>query len=166
MEELIFLFIPKNLFFQGAKPSKVALPCSKQLLKKVKCKGRNQELLKRAVCVLRGELYPLFIQGSKVVRRRYLAGTPVSTASAFHPDTAIRSCGWEAPGGVRLHPGCGRTLTDFVHHCLCMMDRWVDLGCSLGVFSPKWFAWMGLLLYFICTIQRYALSEAPFWYIF
>ena len=29
MEELISLFIPKGLFFEGAKLSKVALPCSK-----------------------------------------------------------------------------------------------------------------------------------------
>jgi hypothetical protein len=29
LEELIILFIPKNVFLQGAKLSKVALPCSK-----------------------------------------------------------------------------------------------------------------------------------------
>ena len=35
LEELIILFIPKGLFFQGAKLSKVALPFSKAI-KRVK----------------------------------------------------------------------------------------------------------------------------------
>ena len=49
LEELIFLFIPKNLFFQGAKPSKVALPCSKIILK-VKTREESEVLLKLSVC--------------------------------------------------------------------------------------------------------------------
>ena len=53
MEELIFLFIPKNLFFYGAKPSKVALACSKTLLK-VKTREDCEVLLKLSVFLKRG----------------------------------------------------------------------------------------------------------------
>ena len=49
LEELIFLFIPKSLFFQGAKPSKVALPCLKTLLK-VKRTRESVVLLKLSMC--------------------------------------------------------------------------------------------------------------------
>ena len=56
LEDLIFLFIPKNLFFQGANPSKVALPCSKTLLK-VKTREDSEVLLMLSVC-WRGESTP------------------------------------------------------------------------------------------------------------
>ena len=58
LEELIFLFILKNLFFQEAKPSKVALPCSKTLLK-IK-RTRESEVLLNVLCVLKGGL-PLYL---------------------------------------------------------------------------------------------------------
>ena len=58
LEELIFLFIPKSLFFQGAKPSKVALPCSKTLLK-VETREESEVLLKLSVS-WRGAL-PLYL---------------------------------------------------------------------------------------------------------
>ena len=58
LEELISLFIPKSHFFQGAKPSKVALPCSKILLK-VKRTRESEVLLKLSVS-WRGAL-PLYL---------------------------------------------------------------------------------------------------------
>ena len=65
LEELIFLFIPKSYFFQGAKLSKVALPCSK--LVKVKLQLLEgievvvcEVMLKLSVCC-GGRGTPLFI---------------------------------------------------------------------------------------------------------
>ena len=81
LEKLIFLFIPKGLFFQGAKLSKVALPCSKQLLKG----KRELERVRWAQCVVwgspNGVCYeragaPLFIQGARAVLWLFLAWSP------------------------------------------------------------------------------------------
>jgi hypothetical protein len=92
----------KNLLFQGAKPSKVALPCSRQLLKsKIQ---RGSEVLLQERCVLRGEVYPSICTSPMAVWRRNLAGTSVSTTSACCPGTAILRWGWEGQVVVCPHP--------------------------------------------------------------
>jgi hypothetical protein len=62
LEELILLFIPKSHFFQGAKLSKVALPCSKlQKESKATTTEWGSEVLLNVLCVERGGT-PLFLQ--------------------------------------------------------------------------------------------------------
>jgi hypothetical protein len=104
LEELISLFIPKNLFFQGTKPSKVALPCSKatkrqKLERRVRCCSSE-------VCYERG-VAPLFIQGLRLCWRLNLVRSPlVSTASACpHATSRQRVSREELAGVARPWPG-------------------------------------------------------------
>ena len=58
MEELFIVFIPKLLFFQGAKLSKVAIASSKLLLKAKKVQECGSEVEALNVGVLNGEHLP------------------------------------------------------------------------------------------------------------
>jgi len=93
--------MPKGLFFQGAKLSKVALPCSK-LLKKVKLllESEGVRCYSSGVCVVEGGT-PLFIHGARRCWWLFLVQGPAPTALAWSHATACRRGSWGAPVGGR-----------------------------------------------------------------
>jgi len=99
----------KNLFFQGVKPSKVALPCSRQLLK-----GKNtreSEVLLQERCCREGSSTPLFIQGVRrccsYLWRKNLAPT---TSACLHATDRQRR-GRAVPPRGRAPPWVSHPLT-------------------------------------------------------
>jgi hypothetical protein len=88
------------------------------------------------VCVEEGSL-PLYLYRLELGLESISDGNPAChrlnmLSRHCHPKVALRGAGGGMPAPlVRPHPDC------LPSHCLCMVDRWLGLGCSLGGFAPK-----------------------------
>ena len=109
-----------------------------------------------ALCVVscRGDSTPLFIQGSKVVKRLFLEQSTHSIVICMPSCTARRRSSREVSVGGQAMPGVGRPLTRPSRHHLCV----VGLDRSSVDTLPGCFDLMGFFYLFLCINQR---REAP-----
>ena len=135
--EMIHL-IHTKILLQGVKPSKVALPSSKWLLKWKSTSGGMRWFAPKW-CVWRRCSTPLFIHvwGRFEVEQYGNYPKPPLHVIIEPPEQ----------GGARWCWGrCGHTLAGLSHHRLALVGFWLALGCCPLGGWPRWDSWMLLLL--------------------
>ena len=114
-----------------------------------------------ALCVVscRGDSTPLFIQGSKVVKRLFLEQSTHSIVICMPSCTARRRSSREVSVGGQATPGVSGPLTRPSHHLLRVVGSGVGLDRSAVGTFPGCFDLMGFFYLLLCANQCW---ETPF----